>query len=312
MSKAIREEYGMILKELGETNENIVVLDADLSGSTKSAIFGKAFPERFFNMGIAESNMVATAAGLSTTGKIPFVNTFTVFLTTLGLIAARGQVCYGNPNVKFGGAYCGMSDALDGASHHALEDIAVMRTLPNMHVLVPADAAATRWATRWAAEHPGPYYLRLSRDVYPDLYGADASFELGRGAVVRDGRDVTVIACGLLVHKAIEAAEAMEQRGVSVRVVDMYSIKPIDKELILRCAAETGAIVTAEEHTIYGGLGGAVSEVLAWGGAGVPTEFVGLQDTFTESGKYADLLHKYGVDADGVIAGIEKVLVRKK
>ena len=283
MSKAIREEYGMILKELGETNENIVVLDADLSGSTKSAIFGKAFPERFFNMGIAESNMVATAAGLSTTGKIPFVNTFTVFLTTLGLIAARGQVCYGNLNVKFGGAYCGMSDALDGASHHALEDIAVMRTLPNMHVLVPADAAATRWATRWAAEHPGPYY-----------------------------RDVTVIACGLLVHKAIEAAEAMEQRGVSVRVVDMYSIKPIDKELILRCAAETGAIVTAEEHTIYGGLGGAVSEVLAWGGAGVPTEFVGLQDTFTESGKYADLLHKYGVDADGVIAGIEKVLERKK
>ena len=312
MSKAIREEYGNVLKELGETNENIVVLDADLSGSTKSAIFGKAFPERFFNMGIAESNMVATAAGLSTTGKIPFVNTFTVFLTTLGLIAARGQVCYGNLNVKFGGAYCGMSDALDGASHHALEDIAVMRTLPNMRVIVPADAAATRWATRWAVENYGPVYLRLSRDVYPDLYGADAKFELGKGAVVREGSDVTVIACGLLVHKAIEAAERFAAKGVSVRVVDMYSIKPIDKELILRCAAETGAIVTAEEHTVYGGLGGAVSEVLAWGGAAAPTEFVGLQDTFTESGKYADLLHKYGVDADGVAAGIERVLARKK
>ena len=312
MSKAIREEYGNVLKELGETNENIVVLDADLSGSTKSAIFGKAFPERFFNMGIAESNMVATAAGLSTTGKIPFVNTFTVFLTTLGLIAARGQVCYGNLNVKFGGAYCGMSDALDGASHHALEDIAVMRTLPNMRVIVPADAAATRWATRWAVENYGPVYLRLSRDVYPDLYGADAKFELGKGAVVREGSDVTVIACGLLVHKAIEAAERFAAKGVSVRVVDMYSVKPIDKELILRCAAETGAIVTAEEHTIYGGLGGAVSEVLAWGGAAAPTEFVGLQDTFTESGKYADLLHKYGVDADGVAAGIERVLARKK
>ena len=312
MSKAIREVYGTVLKELGETNENIVVLDADLSGSTKSAIFGKAFPERFFNMGIAESNMVATAAGLSTIGKIPFVNTFTVFLTTLGLIAARGQVCYGNLNVKFGGAYCGMSDALDGASHHALEDIAVMRTLPNMRVIVPADAAATRWATQLAAEQYGPFYLRLSRDVYPDLYGADAKFELGRGAIVRDGGDVTVIACGLLVHKAVEAAEQMAAKGVSVRVVDMYSIKPIDKELILRCAAETGAIVTAEEHTVYGGLGGAVSEVLAWGGAGVPTEFVGLQDTFTESGKYADLLHKYGVDADGVVAGIEKALARKK
>ena len=311
MSKAIREVYGTVLKELGERNENIVVLDADLSGSTKSALFGKAFPERFFNMGIAESNMVATAAGLSTTGKIPFVNTFTVFLTTLGLIAARGQVCYGNLNVKFGGAYGGMSDALDGASHHALEDIAVMRTLPNMRVIVPADAAAARWATQYAAEHWGPFYLRLSREAFPDVYGEDARFELGKGSIVRNGSDVTVIACGLLVSKALEAAEALAGQGVSVRVVDMYSIKPIDRELILRCAKETGAIVTAEEHTIYGGLGGAVSEVLAWGGAGVPTEFVGTQDTFTESGKYADLLHKYGVDADGVAAAIEKVLKRK-
>lgn len=311
MGNAIREVYGNVLKELGETNKDIVVLDADLSGSTKSAFFGKAYPERFFNMGIAESNMVATAAGLSTTGKIPFVNTFTVFLTTLGLIAARGQVCYGNLNVKFGGAYCGMSDALDGASHHALEDIAVMRTLPNMKVIVPSDAASTRWATKYAVENYGPMYLRLSRDVYPDLYNENSKFELGKGAIVRDGSDVTVIACGLMVHKAIEAAEQMAAKGVSVRVVDMYSIKPIDKDLILKCAAETGAIVTAEEHTIFGGLGGAVSEVLAWGGASAPTEFVGLQDTFTESGKYGDLLHKYGIDAEGVVAGIEKVLKRK-
>ncbi len=311
MSKAIREVYGTVLKELGAENPEIVVLDADLSGSTKSAIFGKEYPERFFNMGIAESNMVATAAGLAAVGKIPFVNTFTVFLTTLGLIAARGQVCYGNLNVKFGGAYGGMSDALDGASHHALEDIAVMRTLPNMRVICPADAAATRWATRFAAQQYGPFYLRLSREAFPDLYGDDARFELGKGAVVRDGSDVTVIACGLMVHKALEAAEKMAARGVSVRVVDMYSIKPIDRELILRCAKETGAVVCAEEHTVFGGLGGAVAEALAWGGAAAPTEFVGTQDTFTESGKYADLLHKYGVDADGVVAGIEKVLVRK-
>ena len=311
MSKAIREVYGTVLRELGEEREDIVVLDADLSGSTKSAIFGKAFPDRFFNMGIAESNMVATAAGLAAVGKVPFVNTFTVFLTTLGLIAARGQVCYGNLNVKFGGAYGGMSDALDGASHHALEDIAVMRTLPNMRVICPADAVATRWATRYAAEHDGPYYLRLSREAFPDLYGEDARFELGRGAIVRDGSDVTVIACGLLVHKAIEAADALATKGVSVRVVDMYSVKPIDSELILRCAKETGAIVTAEEHTIYGGLGGAVAEVLAYGGAAAPTEFVGTRDTFTESGKYADLLHKYGLDADGVAAAIERVLKRK-
>ena len=312
MGKSIREVYGTVLAELGDTNENIVVLDADLSGSTKSGIFAKAHPERHFNMGIAESDMVATAAGLATTGKIPFVNTFTVFLTTLGLISARAQVCYGNLNVKFGGAYCGMSDALDGASHHALEDISAMRALPNMRVIVPSDAESTRWATKWAAENYGPVYLRLSRDVYPDLYAEGTKFELGRGAVVRDGADVTVIACGLMVHKAMEAAESMAQKGVSVRVVDMYSIKPIDRELILKCADETGAIVTAEEHNIYGGLGSAVSEVLAYAGAGAPTEFVGIHDTFTGSGKYAQLLAKYGVDAAGVQAGIEKVLARKK
>ena len=312
MAKSIREVYGSVLAELGEKNKDIVVLDADLSGSTKSKMFGQAHPDRFFNMGIAESNMVATAAGLSTTGKIPFVNTFAAFLTTLGLIATRAQVCYGNLNVKLGGAYCGMSDALDGATHHATEDIAAMRALPNMTLLVPSDAVSTKWATEYAASHYGPFYLRLSRDVYPDLYDENYKFECGRGAIVRDGRDVTVIACGLLVHKAIEAAETLEKKGVSVRVVDMYSIKPIDKDLILRCAGETGAIVTAEEHNVYGGLGSAVSEVLAWAGAGVPTEFVGIQDTFTESGKYADLLAKYGVDANGVANGVEKVLARKK
>ena len=311
MPKAIREVYGTVLAELGETNKDIVVLDADLSGSTKSALFGKAHPERFFNMGIAEANMVATAAGMSTVGKIPFVNTFTVFLTSNGLLSARDQICYANLNVKFGGAYCGMSDALDGASHHATEDIAIMRALPNMKVIVPSDANSTRWATKYAVENYGPMYLRLSRDVYPDLYAEDTEFEMGKGAIVREGTDLTVIACGLMVHKAMEAAEQMAEKGISVRVVDMYSIKPIDKELILKCAEETGAIVCAEEHNIYGGLGGAVSEVLAWAGAGVPTEFVGIQDTFTESGPYKELLAKYGVDANGVVAGIEKVLARK-
>ena len=311
MAKAIREVYGTVLKELGEENKNIVVLDADLSGSTKTAIFGKAHSDRFFNMGIAESNMVATAAGLSTTGKIPFVNTFTVFLTSLGLCSARGQICYGNLNVKFGGAYCGMSDALDGATHHATEDIAIMRALPNMTVIAPSDETSTRWATKYAVDTYGPMYLRLSRDVYPDLYEAGTEFELGKGKIVREGSDVTVIACGIMVHKALEAAEMMQEKGVSVRVVDMYSIKPIDKELILRCAKETGAIVTAEEHNIFGGLGSAVSEVLAWGGAAAPTEYVGIQDTFTESGKYGDLMKKYGLDAEGVKTGIEKVLARK-
>lgn len=311
MAKAIREVYGTVLAELGNDNENIVVLDADLSGSTKSAIFGKAHPDRFFNMGIAEQNMVATAAGMSTVGKIPFVNTFTVFLTSLGLISARDQICYANLNVKFGGAYCGMSDALDGASHHATEDIAVMRALPNMRVIVPSDASSTRWATRFAAETYGPFYLRLSRDVYPDLYAEDACFELGKGAVVREGGDLTVIACGIMVHKAIEAAQLLEKKGVSVRVVDMYSIKPIDAELIVRCARETGAIVCAEEHNVFGGLGSAVAEVLAHNACGVPTEFVGIQDVFTESAPYGELLHKYGLDAEAVCAAAEKALARK-
>ncbi len=311
MAKQLREVYGSVLAELGETNPDIVVLDADLSGSTKSKLFADRHPDRFFNMGIAESNMVSTAAGLAAVGKIPFVNTFTVFLTTLGLIAARGQVCYGNLNVKFGGAYCGMSDALDGASHHALEDISAMRALPNMRVIVPSDETSTRWATQWAVDHDGPVYLRLSRDTYPDLYPAGVKFEMGKGAIVRDGTDVTVIACGLLVHKAMEAAEELAKDGVSVRVVDMYSIKPLDAELIERCARETGAVVTAEEHNIYGGLGSAVAEVLAHAGAGVPTEFVGVRDTFTESGKYSELLAKYGIDAAGVKAAVEKVLKRK-
>jgi len=312
MALAIRDVYGDALLELGKENVNVVVLDADLSGSTRSAKFGKEFPKRFFDMGIAESNMVSTAAGMAAAGKIPFVNTFTAFLTTLGLISIRAQVCYGNLNVKLGGAYGGMSATFDGATHHAIEDIAIMRALPNMRVIVPADAAATRWAVHYAAATPGPFYLRLSRDVYPDLYAPDAQFEPGRGHIVREGSDVTVIACGLIVHKAMEAAERLEKKGVSVRVVDMYSIKPIDRELILRCAQETGAIVCAEEHNIYGGLGSAVSEVLAWGGAGVPTEFVGIRDRFTESGPYDELLKKYGVDADGVAAGIERVLARKK
>lgn len=311
MPKAIREVYGNVLAQLGEENNDIVALDADLSGSTKSAIFGKAFPERFFNMGIAECNMVATAAGLAAVGKIPFVNTFAAFLTSLGLLPMRTQVCYGDLNVKFGGAYGGMSNAFDGATHHALDDIAIVRALPGMTLLVPADARCTEWATRTAANTPGPFYLRLSRDVYPDLYDENAGFEVGRGAVVRKGSDVTVIACGLMVHNAIEAAELAAKSGLSVRVVDMYSIKPIDAELILRSARETGAIVCAEEHSVKGGLGGAVAEVLAHAGAGAVTEFVGVNDVFTESGPYKELLAKYGVDAQGVLAGIRRVIKRK-
>ena len=311
MAKSIRDVYGETLAELGAENRDIVVLDADLSGSTKSKIFGQRFPDRFFNMGIAESDMVACAAGLSTTGKIPFVNTFTVFLTTLGLIATRAQICYGNLNVKLAGAYCGMSDALDGATHHATEDIAAMRALPNMQVLVPSDAESTRWAARYAAEHVGPVYLRLSRAEYPDLYPAGTVFEPGKAKIVREGTDCTVFAIGILVHKALEAAEALAAEGVSVQVVDLLSVKPIDAGLVAACARKTGAAVCAEEHQICGGAGSAVAEILAHEGVGAPTEFVGIRDVFTETGKYDKLLEQYGLDADAVAQAVKKAVARK-
>lgn len=312
MAKAIRVVYGEKLAEMGKTHQNLVVLDADVSSSTQTKFFAAEHPDRFFNMGIAESNMVSTAAGLAQQGFVPFVNTFAVFVTTLGLIAARGLACYANLNVKIGGAYCGLSDAFDGASHHALEDIATMRALPNMRVLVPSDATASGALTELAYETEGPVYLRLSRDVYPDLYPEGTKFELGKGAIVREGTDVTVIACGILVHKAIAAAEELAKKGISVRVVDMYSIKPIDAALIEQCAVETGAIVTAEEHSIYGGLGSAVAEALVKCGKPCPVEMVGTNDTFTESGPYAKLLPKYGLDEAAVAAAIEKVLAKKE
>jgi transketolase len=262
-------------------------------------------------MGIAESDMVSCAAGLATTGKIPFVNTFTVFLTTLGLIATRAQVCYGNLNVKLAGGYCGMSDALDGATHHATEDIAVMRSLPNMQVIVPSDPESTRWATRYAAEHVGPVYLRLSRGEYPDLYPAGTTFQAGQGKIVRPGKDCTVFAIGILVHKALEAAELLQAEGIELEVVDLVSVKPIDRELIVASAKKTGAVVCAEEHQIYGGAGSAVAEVLAGEGVGAPTEFIGVQDVFTETGKYDGLLQTYGLDAKAVAEAAKRAIGRK-
>ncbi len=311
MGSSIRDIYGQTLAELGAEYPAIVALDADLSGSTKSKVFGQKYPERFFNMGIAESDMVSCAAGLASVGKIPFVNTFTVFLTTLGLIAARAQVCYADLNVKLAGAYCGMSDALDGATHHATEDIAAIRSLPNMRILVPSDAESTRWATRWAAENYGPVYLRLSRTEYPDLYPAGEAFELGKAKVVREGTDCTVFAIGILVHKALEAAEALAAEGLRVQVVDLLSVKPIDAETIVRCAGQTGCCVVAEEHQIYGGAGSAVAEVLAHAGIGAPTEFVGIRDCFTQSGKYDALLARYGLDAAAVAEAVKKAVGRK-
>lgn len=311
MAKAIREVYGETIKKYGELNKDIVVLDADVSGSTKSAMFGKEYPDRFYNCGICEYAMMGMAAGMAKSGKIPFVNTFAVFLTTLGSLAARTFMSYSGLPIKMMGAYGGMSDAFDGATHHALEDIAMMRTLPGVNVIVASDAQITDWMVKTAIEVKEPMYIRLSRDAAPDCHPADAKFELGKGMVVREGSDVTIIACGLMVSTAITAAEALAAKGISARVVDMYCIKPIDAELIEKCAKETGAVVTAEEHSVIGGLGGAVSEVLAKAGCAVPTEMVGMQDRHGESGPYKDILHKYGMDAEAVAAAAEKAVSRK-
>lgn len=311
MGRSIRDVYGDSLLKYGKENENVVVLDADVSSSTKSGVFGKAFPDRFFNVGIAEANMVSMAAGLATTGKIPFVNTFAVFLTSIGLIGARAFGSYSKLNIKFMGAYGGLSDAYDGPSHHSLEDIAIMRALPNFQVFVAADEYQTDWLVKNAIEVDAPMYIRLSRDATPTVYTADTIFETGKGMVVRDGTDATIIACGVMVGQAVAAAEELAKKGVQVRVVDMFSIKPIDKELILESAAKTGAIVTAEEHNIIGGLGGAVAEVLTAGGAKVAQEFVGLDDCHAECGAYLELLEKYGLDVAAVVAAVEKAIVRK-
>ena len=312
MAKAIREAYGEALVKYGQDDKRVVVLDADLSGSTKSGMFQKAVPERFFNMGIAEANMCSIAAGMASSGKIPFVNTFAVFLTTLGLISARALGSYAKLPVKYVGAYGGLSDAFDGPSHHAIEDIAVMRSLPNFKVFVASDATMTGWLVKNAIDDPSPMYLRMSRDVFPDIYGEDEKFEEGKGKIIRDGKDATIIACGLMVGNSLTAADMLAKEGINVRVVDMFCIKPLDKELACRCARETGAIISAEEHNIIGGLGGAVAEALCAAGEEVPMGFVGVNDCHAECGPYAKLQAKYGLDADAIVAKVKETIAKKR
>lgn len=297
--KAIRDVYGETLAKLGEKNKNIVVLDADVSSSTKSSIFGSQHKERFYNMGVSEANMLGAAAGLSTIGKIPFVNTFAVFMINRGADVIRNSICYSNLNVKIAGAYSGMSDSYDGATHHSFEDIAYMRAIPNMTIFSVCDEKQTEKIVEKAVEINGPVYLRLSRAAMPSLYNNNEEFEVGKGKIVKEGNDLTIISTGYLVHKALEAAKELEKENISVRVVDMYSIKPIDRELIVKCAKETKKIVTLEEHSIIGGLGSSVSEVLIEEYP-IPMKILGIRDTFTESGDYEELINKYGLGKNTV------------
>ena len=306
---AIRDAYGAALKELGEQNTKIVGLEADVASSTKSGIFGKAFPERYFNVCISELNMVSMAAGFAREGMIPYVNTFAVFMTTRGADPIQSLIAYDNLNVKLCGTYCGLSDSYDGASHQAITDLAFVRAIPNMTVITAADGAETRKAVFAMAEHDGPVYLRLSRAEAPVYYSDDMDFQIGRGITVREGGDVTIITTGTVLHKALEAADLLAQEGISATVVDMHTIKPIDRDLVIQCAIRTGAIVTVEEHSIYGGLGSAVAEVLVENKP-VPMERIGAVD-FAESGDYGELLVKYGYSPQA-IAGKCRAVIRRK
>lgn len=308
---ATREAYGSVLKKLGAENKNIVVLDADLSKSTKTVDFAKEFPERFFNIGIAEGNMMSTAAGLAAAGKIPFASTFAVFATGRGFEQIRNSVAYPKLNVKIAATHAGISVGEDGGSHQSVEDIAIMRVLPNMTVIVPADAADTDGAIRAAVDINGPVYIRLGRLGVPAVNDENYRFELGKAVQLRDGQDATIVATGLMVSIALEAAEALKENNINVRVLNMHTIKPLDAAALTKAAQETGAIVTAEEHSVIGGLGSAVAEALSET-TPVPIERVGLKDTFGESGVPAALLDKYGLTSGDIVAAVEKVMARKK
>ena len=311
MSKiATREAYGKALVRLGTENKDIVVLDADLSKSTKTSDFAKAFPQRFFDMGVAEQNMLGTAAGLAAAGKIPFASSFAMFATGRAFEQIRNSIAYPALNVKIAATHAGISVGEDGASHQTVEDIAIMRALPNMTVIVPADATETEMAVNAAVKIHGPIYLRLGRLALPVLFDENYRFEVGRANTVRDGSDVTVIACGLMVGEALQAAERLSVENISVRVINMHTVKPLDRDAITKAARETKAVVTAEEHNIIGGLGSAVAEVLTRTFP-VVQEMVGVKDTFGESGVPAELLEKYGLTAKAIVNAVKRVIERK-
>ncbi len=307
---ATREAYGKALVELGRKNPSIVVLDADLSKSTKTVLFADEFPLRFFNMGVAEADMIGTAAGLAASGFIPFVSTFGVFATGRVYDQIRNSVAYTKMNVKIAATHTGITVGEDGASHQSFEDIALMRVLPNMTVVVPADARQTCQAVEAAAKHEGPLYLRLGRPKVPPVISPEVPFELGKAQLLREGDDLVFIATGITVGIALEAASLMERHNISAAVVNVHTIKPLDEVLLLQLAQKTGAIVTIEEHSIIGGLGGAIAELVSEN-CPVPVIRVGINDSFGESGSPKELLQKYGLTVNKLISA-GKAAVEKK
>ena len=307
---ATREAYGAALAEFGAKYDKLVVLDADLAAATKTGVFKKAFPDRFFDCGIAEGNMMVVAAGLSTAGFIPFASTFAMFAAGRAFEQVRNAIGYPHLNVKIGATHGGISVGEDGATHQCLEDFGTMRTIPGMVVMQPADAVEARAMVEAAIKHDGPCYMRFGRYAVPTLFGDDYKFELGKGVVMADGKDVTLVATGLMVEQALIARELLAAEGISARVVNIHTIKPLDADLILKCAADTGAIVTAEEHNIIGGLGSAVCECVA-GAKPVPVLRVGVEDQFGRSGKVPPLLEMYGLTAANIAAKAKEAIKLK-
>lgn len=306
-TKSIRKAYGETLVEIGRKNENVVVLDADLACSTQTAIFGKEFPERFFNMGIAEQDMMATAAGLASQGKIPFASTFAMFATGRPYDQIRNSICYPKFNVKIVATHGGITVGEDGASHQALEDVALMRNIPNMTVIVPADCNECREVIKYAAEHQGPMYIRIARTNVPDVFDENYKFDL-KAKVLKDGSDVTIVTNGETLAEVIEAAEILEKSGIKAQIINAPVVKPLDNDTILEAAKKTGFVVTVENHSIIGGLGGAVCELLS---EKLPTQVyrIGINDEFGQSGEQRQLMDYYGLTAEKLA---EKILAKYK
>lgn len=305
MSKATRDAYGETLAELSK-NPQVVVLDADLAKATKTIAFKKVCPERFFDMGISEQDMLGTAAGFATCGKIPFASTFAIFAAGRAFEQVRNSIAYPNLNVKIAATHAGLTVGEDGGSHQAIEDISLMRSIPNMVVLNPADEVEAKQAILVAVAHYGPMYIRLGRAATPKIYDENYKFEIGKGDVLREGSDVAIIATGIMVAKALEAAERLQEENIAATVINMHTIKPIDRELIIKTAKLTGKIVTAEEHSVIGGLGSAVCEVLS---QEYPTKvaMVGIKDQFGTSGKPDELLKQYGLTTNDIIDAVKTI-----
>lgn len=308
---ATRDAYGKALVELGEKDEKVIVLDADLAAATKTGAFKKAFPERFFDTGIAESNMMGIAAGLATTGYTVFASSFAMFAAGRAFEQVRNTIGYPHLNVKIGATHAGISVGEDGASHQCCEDIALMRTIPGMVIINPADDIEARAAVLAAAKYEGPVYMRFGRLAVPRIFDENYKFEIGKAVTLKEGTDVTVIATGLLVAEAVEAAKILESEGISVNLINMATIKPLDKEAVIAAAKKTGCIVTAEEHNIIGGLGSAVSEA-ACEEYPVPVVKLGVEDTFGKSGPAVELLHLFGLDAEHIVEKAKLALSLKK